>query len=131
MSNADLFRRHLNNFAKPAEAQDLSVYSDSFVAEFPFAPEGHTRKLEGAAAISRFFAAIPTFSTGFATTEPRIIEAGDQVIAEYEGTSVFNDTNLPYHQQYIAVATFRDGKIDSIREYYDPCRVLRALGEME
>ncbi len=114
------------------QGQDLSVYADGFVAEFPFAPEGHTRRLEGAAAISSFFAKIPNFSDGFAIGESRkIVEAGDTLVAEYTGSSVFKDTNLPYAQEYVAVAQIQDGKIVHIREYYDPMRVLRALGEIE
>ncbi|MGV3616429.1 MAG: nuclear transport factor 2 family protein [Fimbriimonas sp.] len=131
MSNAELFRRHLNNFAKPVEEQDLTVYADGFVAEFPFAPVDHTRRLEGAEAISRFFSKIPSFSDGFKIGDAvKIVESGDDLVAEYTGSSVFKDTNLPYAQEYVAVAKIQDGKIAHIREYYDPMRVLRALGEI-
>jgi ketosteroid isomerase-like protein len=132
MSNADLFRRHLANFAKPIDQQDLSVYADDFVAEFPFAPVDHTRRLEGAEAISRFFSKIPSFSDNFKIgDEVKIVESGDSLVAEYTGSSVFKDTQLPYAQEYVAVAKIQNGKITHIREYYDPMRVLRALGEIE
>ena len=109
-----------------------SLLNDDFVAEFPFAPVDHTRRLEGAEAISRFFAKIPSFSDGFKIgDEVKIVESGDDLVAEYTGSSVFKDTNLPYAQEYVAVAKIRDGKIVHIREYYDPMRVLRALGEIE
>ena len=43
-----------------------------------------------------------------------------------DGTSVF----LIGHG-YAPVVTVKDGKIASIREYYDPLRVLRAMGEID
>ena len=131
MSNVDLLHRHLGSFGKPVEGQDLDAYADDVVIEFPYAPEGHTRKLEGKAAVSRFFANIPNFSDGFAVGEPRVIEAGDVVVAEYPGSSTFKESGLPYSQEYIAIFTIADGKIAHVKEYYDGLRVLRALGEIE
>jgi ketosteroid isomerase-like protein len=131
MSNADLFRRHLANVGRPASEQDLDVYAEGFVAEFPYAPEGHTRRLEGREAISRFLAAIGTFAEGFRLGEPRIVEAGDDLIAEYHGDSTFKETGRPYAQDYVAVARVEGGRIAHLREYYDPLRVLRAMGEID
>ena len=131
MSAIDLFRRHLANVGKSADAQDLSIYSESVRFEFPYAPEGHTRELSGHAGVSRFLENIGKFTEGFTLGEPNIREVTHGVIAEYHGDAVFKDSQKPYSQDYVAVVTVENDQITVLREYYDGIRVLRALGEMD
>lgn len=131
-SAAELLRSHLALVGKTASPEELSaIYADDFVAEFPYAPEDHTRRLEGPAAIGRFLAAIGNFAEAFKLGEPTIHETPTGCIAEYHGDSVFKSTGRAYSQDYISVVTVENGKIKSIREYYDPMRVLRAMGEID
>ena len=131
MSHADLFRRHLANAGRSAADQDLSVYAPNVVAEFPYAPDGHTRRLEGPEAVGRFLANIGNFALGFTLGEPTFVEAGDTVVVEYHGDATFKETGKAYAQDYIVVAHVEGGQLVSIREYYDPIRVLRAMGELD
>ena len=128
---SELLHRHLALVGKAATAEDLSIYAKDVVAEFPYAPEDHTRKLEGPAAIGQFLENMGKFAEKFKLGEPTIYETSTGCIAEYHGDSVFKSTGLSYSQDYISVITVRDGQIVGIREYYDPMRVLRALGEIE
>lgn len=130
-SAADLLRSHLALVGKEATTEELSIYADDFVAEFPYAPEDHTRRLEGPAAIAQFLANIGKFAEAFKLGEPTIHETATGCVAEYHGDSVFKSTGRPNSQDYISVITVQDGKISSIREYYDPMRVLRAMGEID
>jgi ketosteroid isomerase-like protein len=127
---AELLRRHLSLVGRTATPEDLSIYATDVIVEFPYAPEDHTRRLEGPGAVGRFMENIGKFSEGFKLGEPTIHETKTGCIAEYHGDAVFKSTGLPYSQDYISVLTVEDGKIKRIREYYDPLRVLRALGEI-
>lgn len=130
MSHADLLQRHLQNAGKPRSAQDADVYAEDLVVEFPYAPEGHTRRLDGREACLAFLSRISSFAEGFSIGEPTILSVGDSFVAEYHGSATFKDTGLPYEQDYVLIAKVRDGKLDSLREHYDPLRVLRAMGEI-
>ena len=109
----------------------MAIYAPDVVAEFPYAPEGHTSRLEGPEAIVRFLGKIPTFAEGFSLGEPTISPTADGFVAEYHGDATFKESGRPYGQDYIVVFRLQEGRIASIREYYDPLRVLRAMGEID
>ncbi len=128
-SASDLLRSHLALVGKASTPDELAIYAEDVIAEFPYAPEGHTSRLEGPQKIAAFLENIGKFAENFHLGEPTIHETATGCIAEYHGSSTFKSTGLPYEQDYISVITVKDGKIASIKEYYDPLRVLRALGE--
>lgn len=131
MSPAELLAKHLTIASiTPSPEEAAAMYHDDVTMDFPFAPEGHTRRLEGRDAILGYFGRIETFSDGFSLGEPNVVDTPDGLIARYPGSSVFKDTGLPYSQEYILFMTVRDGRIASMTEYYDGQRVLRALGEL-
>ncbi len=130
MSHLDLLQRHLANVGKPRSSQDAEVYAEDLVTEFPYAPEGHTRLLDGPEELLSFLSRISSFAEGFALGTPTIVSEGDTFVAEYHGSATFKESGLPYEQDYVVVAKVRDGKLASLREHYDPLRVLRAMGEI-
>lgn len=130
MSHAELLRIHLANAGKARSEQNADIYSADLVVEFAYAPEGHTRRLDGVEACLGFLSRISTFAMGFSLSEPTIVSEGDTFVAEYHGSATFKDTNLPYEQDYVLVGHVEGGKIAGLREYYDPMRVLRAMGEI-
>lgn len=131
MTAIELLKSHLALVGRAATAEELEIYAPDVVAEFPYAPEDHTRRLEGPAAIARFLENIGKFAEGFKLGEPTVYETESGCIAEYHGDAVFKSTGKTYSQDYVAIVKVRDGKIASIREYYDPLRVLRAMGEID
>lgn len=130
MSHIELLQLHLQNAGKPRAEQRGDIYAGDLIVEFPYAPEGHTRRLEGPEACLAFFSRISSFAEGFRIGAPTIVSEGDAFVAEYHGSATFKDTGLPYEQDYVLVAQVQDGKLKSLREHYDPMRVLRAMGEI-
>lgn len=131
MSPTELLAKHLTIAAvTPSPEEAAAMYTDDVTMDFPFAPEGHTRRLEGREAILNYFGKIKTFADGFALGEPVVVETPDGLIARYPGSSTFKETGLPYAQEYILFMTVLDGRIARLTEYYDGQRVLRALGEL-
>jgi ketosteroid isomerase-like protein len=130
MSNADLLRHHIGMVARPSEPGDREIYRDDVVMTLMYSPEGHTHILEGPEAIMKFMARIEQFFEIKSRPEPRILETPTGAVAEYKGDMVCLETGNEYHQDYVAFAEISDGKIKTIREYYDPIRVLKAFGEM-
>jgi len=130
MSHAELLRNHLANAGKPRSDQNAEIYAVDVTVEFPYAPEGHTRELNGVEPVLAFFSRISSFALGFSLSEPTLLSSGDTFVAEYHGSATFKSTGLPYEQDYVLVGTVQDGKIVKLREHYDGLRVLRALGEI-
>lgn len=129
-TSAELLKAHLSLVGRDATPDDLEIYAEDLVVEFPYAPDDHTHRLDGRAQIARFMGAIGEFAENIRLGEPVIHETQDGFIAEYRGESIFKATRSPYSQDYISVFKVSNGQIVSIREYYNPLRVLRALGEM-
>lgn len=131
MTPRELLAQHLTISAvTPSLEVAEAMYHDDVTLDFPFAPEGHTRRLEGREAILGYFGRIKNFSDDFTLGEPNVVDTPDGLIARYPGTSTFKDSGLPYSQEYILFMTVSDGRIAKMTEYYDGQRVLRALGEL-
>lgn len=112
------------------ERQDLAIYAERLLVEFPFAPEGHTQRLDGPEALGRFLAAIGEFTQGHQMTnrESATFEGG--FVLEYDESSVFRGTGRAYRSRIVWIARVESGKIVRLREHYNPLRVLEALGEL-
>jgi ketosteroid isomerase-like protein len=94
------------------------LYADDYVVEFPYGKPSPTR-VEGLADVLPYLdAAFQTFR--FTLTITNLLEFGDTIVAEYTSDGTVVPTGQPYNNTYIGIWTFRDGKVASTREYYDP-----------
>lgn len=130
MTEQELLEQHLANIGKPIEAQNLAIYAEALHVEFPFAPDGHTRSLDGPEAMGKFLAAIATFTTGHQLTDLETAVFDGGFVIEYEESSVFRGTSRAYKSRIVWTARTASGKITRLREHYNPLRVLEALGEL-
>jgi uncharacterized protein len=119
---ADVLHRGLDLMLAKDMRGFLTLWHDDAIAEFPFAPAGFPRRLDGIAAITDYLIDYPErldiagFSdlTVHQSTDPAV------VIAEFTGTGTVVATGRPYKMPYIAVLTVREGKIAHYRDYWDP-----------
>ena len=107
-----------------------ALFADDGVQEFPFAPEGSPRKIDGKVGIAEYLKDYPEKLDLHHIGEPVWHHDGDTAIAEFtvEGTAV--PTGKPYNQRYISVIDHRDGKITRYVDYWNPQIVAEALGGM-
>ena len=129
-SFSDLLRAALGDKLAPADGM-LDLFADDVVFEFPYAPEGLPKRLEGRAALAAHLARIgPLLS--FGTMELGDVHAaGETVVIESSCTGQGAATGVPYNQTYVSVVTLRDGRIAHYRDYWNPLVVLAALGGTE
>lgn len=123
----DILLAHVANVGRPRAEQNLAIYHPDLVTEFPFAPEGHTRRLEGVDALSGFLAAIADFATNRAVRDVATLVEGSRFVITYVEASVFGSTGKPYSSEILWRGELAEGRIASLAEYYDPIRVLAAL----
>jgi len=108
----------------------LDMFAEDGAMEFPFAPDGYPKRVEGKAALTAYLDGFPhrfridrvTSFVAHPVADPNL------GIVEFsvEGTAL--STGRPYNQSYIGVLTLRDGKIVNYRDYWNPLTGLIALG---
>ncbi|WP_431871859.1 nuclear transport factor 2 family protein [Nocardiopsis eucommiae] len=99
-----------------------ALYAEDAVMEFPFAPPGAPRRLEGRETIEAYLAGytdkLNVLSvhdvTVHQTTVPEVI------IAELAVSGRRVPTDAPYTARYVAVLTISGGLIQHYRDYWNP-----------
>jgi uncharacterized protein len=96
----------------------MEIYAPDSIHEFPFAPTGAVRRLEGRDAISAYM------SIRFGSlSDVRVREVGDELIIEATGhhCSVPDDTAREI--SYIWFITRRNGQVTHFRDYMNPLQL--------
>jgi ketosteroid isomerase-like protein len=108
----------------------VDLWAEDGVFEFPFAPPGFPRRLEGKAAVREYIKDYPKHIDLAAfhdvCVQPTVDP--DVLVVEMRGEGRIVATGKPYEMSYIYVLTVRDGKIVGYRDYWNPLVALEALG---
>lgn len=124
---SDLLRAALGDRLAPADSL-LAMFAKDVVFEFPYAPAGLPKRLDGIAALEAHLQKLgPLIDFGPMILGP-VHGAGATVIFEFSCTGRGVQTGAPYDQDYVSVVTLRDGRIARYRDYWNPIVVLTALG---
>ena len=120
MGNEALLREAFDAIGRADTARLAELYADDYVLEFPYSkPEPN--RVEGLANVLPYLdAAFQVFRFTLTITNVYEVVGGDTLVAEYTSEGTVVPTGKPYNNTYIGVWTFRDGKVASTREYYDP-----------
>lgn len=109
----------------------VDLFAEDVIFEFPYAPEGLPRRLEGLAALADHLGRLgPMLALGEFTLHA-IHPAGETVVFEFSCQGEGAATGLPYDQDYISVVTLREGRIARYRDYWNPLVAVHALGGAE
>lgn len=100
------------------------------VREFPYAPEGSTRRIEGKAEIADYLKPYPEMLDLHRIGRIVWRHDGNAAVAEFEVEGAALPTGKPYNQRYISVIEHRDGLITRYVDYWNPQIVADALGGM-
>jgi ketosteroid isomerase-like protein len=125
-SPADLYRHSLRLLLDKDIAGWVGLWAEGGVMEFPFAPEGWPRRLEGKEAVAAYMRHYPDHIDLHDFPALRIHQTTDPetVVVEMRGVGRLVETGAPFDMTYIAVVTVRDGHITSYRDYWNPLAVL-------
>jgi ketosteroid isomerase-like protein len=126
-----VFRRGLDFLLAKDMRGYLGLWHEDAVAEFPFAPAGFPRRLDGIAALTDYLVDYPETLNIARITHLAVHETADPtvVVAEFGATGTVVATGKPYEISYIAVVTVVDGTIRHYRDYWDPMVAIEALGD--
>lgn len=126
-SFSDLLRGALGAQLKGgAEIADL--FTEDVVFEFPYAPEGLPRRLDGLTALKGHLTRLGPILELREFTLHAVHFSEKAVVFEFSCDGQGLATGLPYDQDYISVVSLREGRISYYRDYWNPLVVLSALG---
>ncbi|MCE4947898.1 nuclear transport factor 2 family protein [Streptomyces albulus] len=120
-----IFRHGLRLLLDQDIAGWVELWAEDGVFEFPFAPEGRPRRLEGKPAVAAYMRAYPDHIelhdfpelTVHRTQDPRTI------VVEMSAVGRLVATEGPFAMSYVAVVTVVDGRITHYRDYWNPLGV--------
>jgi uncharacterized protein len=108
-----------------------ALLAEDAVFEMPYAPDGFERRITGRDEIIAFVETIPAITDAENLHDVRLetfhSDPGE-IVAEYRSDMVIKPTGAVYRNEYICRFTVRDGTVTRFAEYYDPIRLVLALG---
>ncbi|WP_406224066.1 nuclear transport factor 2 family protein [Streptomyces canus] len=124
---AALYRHGLKLLLDKDIAAWIDLWDDNGVFEFPFAPDGWPKRLEGKAAIADYMRGYPDHIDlhDFPYVEIHQTTAAQTIVVEMRAVGRLVETGSPYDMTYIAVVTVEDGRITRYRDYWNPLVVLQ------
>ncbi|MFD7921836.1 nuclear transport factor 2 family protein [Streptomyces sp. NPDC059740] len=121
----DLYRNSLRLLLDKDISGWLDLWAEDGIMEFPFAPDGWPRRLEGKEAVAAYMRPYPDHIDLRDFPDLRIHQTTDPetVVAEMRGVGRLVQTGSAFDMTYIAVVTVKDGRISSYRDYWNPLAV--------
>ncbi|MET8377818.1 nuclear transport factor 2 family protein [Streptomyces microflavus] len=121
----DLYRQGLRLLLDKDIPGWVDLWDENGVFEFPFAPEGWPRRLEGKDAVAAYMRGYPDHIDlhDFPYVEIHRTDAPGTVVVEMRGVGRVVETGAPFDMSYIAVVTFEGGLIVRYRDYWNPLAV--------
>ncbi|MEU0585135.1 nuclear transport factor 2 family protein [Streptomyces sp. NPDC006132] len=119
---ADLFRRSLRLLLDKDIAGWVRLWDDEGVLEFPFAPAGWPKRLEGKAAVHAYMRDYPDHIDLHDFPDLTIHRTGDPatIVVEMRGVGRLVKSGDLFDMTYIAVVTVTDGRFTHYRDYWNP-----------
>jgi ketosteroid isomerase-like protein len=119
VTNRELLRRVFDAFGAADVAALDDLYTDDYVLELPYAKPEPVR-VEGRSAVQEYLTrAFTVFRFQLAITEVNELADGD-LVAEYTSDGTVVTTGKRYANTYVGIWRFRDGRVRSTKEWYDP-----------
>lgn len=100
-----------------------ALYAPDAVHEFPFAPAGNPRRLEGRQEIAAYMRRLPERLRFGALTDVRVRQAGDETIVEATGHHWRLPDDTPFELSYVWFITSHDGRVTHVRDYMNPLQL--------
>ncbi|MFJ2811019.1 nuclear transport factor 2 family protein [Kitasatospora sp. NPDC087271] len=119
---AELYRHSLRLLLDKDIDAWVGLWAEDGVMEFPFAPPGRPRRLEGKGAVADYMRDYPDHVDLHGFPDLRIHETADAatIVAEMRGVGRVVKGGGPFEMTYIAVVTVRGGRFAVYRDYWNP-----------
>ena len=108
----------------------LAQCRDDIVLEFPYAPSGRPRRVEGKRAVAEYLRDLQAQITFERITNLHAHQTVDPqtAVIEWSANGHVNANGAAYEMSYVVVLTVVDGLMAVYRDYWNPLTILDALG---
>lgn len=122
MGAAEVFEQILEAFKTGKPQVLIDLLAEDAVMEFPFAPSGRPRRVEGKANIIKYNQQVLSIAkvTGYTDLDIHRTIDRDCVIVELTGHGTVLATGDTFNRRYIDVCRTENGRIKFIRDYWNP-----------
>ena len=130
-SNLAVVRRYIDAINAWDFDTKRALLAEDAVFEMPYAPEGFERRIVGRDNIIAFVETIPAMIDAENLHDVQLETYNSdpgEIVAEYRSDMVIKPRGAEYRNEYVSRFTVRDGQITRFAEYYDPIRLVVALG---
>jgi ketosteroid isomerase-like protein len=130
-SNLAVVRRYIDAINAWDFDTKRALLAEDAVFEMPYAPEGFERRIVGRDNIIAFVETIPAMIDAENLHDVQLETYNSdpgEIVAEYKSDMVIKPHGAEYRNEYVSRFTVRDGQITRFAEYYDPIRLVVALG---
>ncbi|MDI9886418.1 nuclear transport factor 2 family protein [Streptomyces sp. HNM0645] len=124
----DLFSHSLRLLSEKRIEEWIDLFAEDGVLEFPYPAWGLPSRMQGHEAL---LAQMTMFREELKVefSEPEFYAAGDGlVVAGFTGECTLLATGGQYHQTYLSVVRFEQGRIALYRDFWNPWLVMEAAG---
>lgn len=132
MTAADeqVIRSYLDAVGALAVADVAPLFHDDGRVLLPYAPLGIPREVAGQAAIGEYYESLPQMigALNFSGYRIQATQTPGEYVAEYTSHASMRGTGATYRNTYITKVTVTDGKIAELTEFFDPLRLVEAMG---
>jgi len=96
----------------------------------PYAPLGIPREIAGRPAIKEYYESLPQMigALHFSNYRIRATDTPGDYVAEYASDATMRTTGASYRNTYITTVTVQNGQITELTEFFDPIRLVEAMG---
>jgi ketosteroid isomerase-like protein len=126
-----LFQKFIQAFIDKDTDAWMDLWDEDGVQEFPFAPEGRVRRVEGKQALRTYIQAVISDAeitrvlthTVYVTQEPELI------IVEVTVEGRIPSSGHTFPASYVWFVRTKDGKISHVKDYWNPLTMMAARGQ--
>ncbi|WP_210408312.1 nuclear transport factor 2 family protein [Allokutzneria sp. NRRL B-24872] len=121
----ELYRHGLSLLRANDFAAWVELWAQDCAMEFPFAPPGWPKRLDGRKALAEYLSGYPDHIELHDFPDVRFHETTDPttIIVELRGVGRLVQSDTTYDMNYVHVVTVLDGKITACRDYWNPLGV--------
>jgi uncharacterized protein len=101
----------------------MEIYAPDAIHEFPFAPEGGVRALQGRDTIAAYMRQLPGLIRFGSLSDVRVRETDDELIVEATGHHLRIPSDAARDLSYVWFLTLQDGKVTHFRDYMNPLQL--------
>lgn len=117
-----VFREALSRLANQDLDGWMALCADDIVFEFPFAPDGRPKRLDGKAAVAEYMSHLPG---SVELTGPPVLTIHhtvdpETIVIEMRIEGRVPATGDPYAQDYVVILVVKDGLMTHYRDYWNP-----------